>query len=85
MFRISKIAKENNLFIVEDAAQAFCSTLKGKRAGSFSDAGAFSMNSMKILHAYGETGVVITSKKQLYDKIKQCRHAGTNNTLIFRE
>jgi len=77
MKKISIIAKENNLFIIEDAAQAFCSELNGKRAGTFSTAAGFSMNPMKILHAYGEAGVVTTNSKQIYNKVKQLRHAGT--------
>ena len=81
MESISRIAKDNNLFIVEDAAQAYCSSQNGKRAGSFSHTGAFSMNPMKILHAYGEAGVVVTNRKHLYDKILQFRHAGTKRYL----
>jgi len=77
MKNISKIAKENNLFIIEDAAQAFCSQLNGRRAGTFSTAAGFSMNPMKILHAYGEAGVVTTNSKKIYNKVKQLRHAGT--------
>ena len=77
MKKISKIARENKLVIVEDAAQAFCSSLNGKRAGTFSKAAGFSMNPMKILHAYGEAGVVTTNSKKIYNKIKQMRHAGT--------
>tara|TARA_Y100001935_G_C17311792_1_gene517217 strand:- start:28317 stop:29420 length:1104 start_codon:yes stop_codon:yes gene_type:complete len=81
MKKICSIAKENNLMIIEDAAQAFCSSLNGKRAGSFSKAAAFSMNPMKILHAYGEAGAVTTNSKRIYNKIKQMRHAGTKRDL----
>ena len=77
MTSISKIARNNHLFIIEDAAQAYCSSLNGKRAGTFSQAAGFSMNPMKILHAYGEAGVVTTNNKRIYNKIKQLRHAGT--------
>ena len=71
MESISKIAKDYNLVIIEDAAQAICGSLNGKKAGSWSKISAFSMNPMKILHAYGEAGVVTISKKQMYEKIKQ--------------
>jgi len=77
MKKISEIAKKNNLLIVEDASQAFCSALRGKRAGTFSEAAAFSLNPMKVLHAYGEAGVVVTNNKKVYEKLKQLRHAGT--------
>jgi len=81
MKSISQIAKENNLLIIEDAAQAFCTTFNGKRAGSFSHAAGFSMNPMKILHAYGEAGVVVTNSKKVFKRIKQLRHAGTKRYL----
>ena len=78
MNSISIIAKKYGLLIIEDAAQAFCSSLNGKRAGTFSTAAGFSMNPMKILHAYGEAGAVTTNNKRIYSKIKQMRHAGTS-------
>jgi len=81
MERITKIAKKYNLKIIEDAAQAFCSSINGKRAGSFSNIACFSMNPMKILHAYGEAGVVVTNNERIYTKIKQLRHAGTKRDL----
>ena len=81
MKSLSKIAKNHKLLIVEDAAQAFCARLNGKRAGSFSHAAGFSMNPMKILHAYGEAGAVVTNNKKVYETIKQLRHAGTKRYL----
>ena len=81
MHIISRIAKKHALLIIEDAAQAFCSSLNGKRAGTFSTAAGFSMNPMKILHAYGEAGAVTTNNKHIYNKIKQLRHAGTKRYL----
>ena len=81
MKSISRIAKKNSLLIIEDAAQAFCSSLNGNRAGTFSHAAGFSMNPMKILHAYGEAGVVTTNNKNVCDKIRQLRHAGTSRDL----
>ena len=79
MGRICEIAKKNNLFVVEDAAQAFGSEYKSKKAGSFSVAGAFSMNSMKPLAGYGEAGVIVTDEKEVYEKLRMLRHAGTQS------
>ena len=81
MASISRIARDNHLFIIEDAAQAFCTIFNERRAGSFSHAAAFSMNPMKILHAYGEAGVAITNSKKVFETIKQLRHAGTKRYL----
>ncbi len=77
MDKISKIAKKNNILIIEDAAQAFGAKFKGKKAGSFSKVAAFSMNPMKPLAGYGEGGIVVTNDKKIFKKIKILRHAGT--------
>ena len=78
---ISKIAKDYNLEIIEDAAQAICGSLNGKKAGSWSKISAFSMNPMKMLNAYGECGVATTSSKNLYKKLLSLRHAGTKKDI----
>ena len=49
MDAIQKIAKKHNLKIIEDCAQAFGSTIRDKKAGSFGDAGCFSFYPSKIL------------------------------------
>ena len=76
------------MFIIEDAAQAYGAEYKSKKAGSFSKAGAFSMNSMKPLSGYGEAGAVVTDDAQVYENIRMLRHAGTKsdpNKLITNE
>ena len=74
---LQKIANDNNLLIIEDAAQSFGAQLKGKRSGTFSSIGAFSLNPMKTFGALGEAGFVITENYEAYEKIKMFRHAGT--------
>ena len=79
MEKISKIAKKYNLYIVEDAAQAFGGKFKNKFAGNYSHIAAFSMNPMKCLNGFGEGGLVVTNNKKLYDKVKILRYAGTTS------
>ena len=79
MKTICKIAKKNNLLIIEDAAQAFGAKLGEKYAGTFSKVAAFSLNPMKPLNGYGEGGVIVTNSKEIFDKIKMLRHAGTTS------
>ena len=79
MERITEIAKKYNLKIIEDAAQSFGGELNGKKAGSFSIAGAFSMNPMKPLSGFGEGGLVVTDNKEIYEKVKILRYAGTTS------
>ena len=55
---IVKIAKEHNLFIIEDACQAIGAEYKGKRVGSFAEYGAFSFFPSKNLGCFGDGGAV---------------------------
>ena len=74
---IKSIAKENNLFLIEDAAQAIGSKFKGINAGSAGDAASFSFYPTKNLGALGDAGIVSTSNKDLYEKIKRIRNYGS--------
>lgn len=65
---IIKIAKKHNLKIIEDAAQAHGQEYKGKKCGSFGDVATFSFFTNKHI-ACGEGGIVLTSDKELIDKI----------------
>lgn len=79
MPKLMKIAKEHNLFIIEDAAQAFDARYDGRRAGSFGDIACFSMNPMKVLAACGEAGMILTDREDIYNKLLALRYNGTVN------
>lgn len=77
MDAIMGIAKENGLLVVEDCAQAFGAEYlpagrqgKGKKVGSFGDAGCFSFFPTKNLGAYGDAGMITTSDDKAYEKLK---------------
>ncbi len=76
---ILKIAQKNNLYLIEDAAQAFGSHHKGKMAGSFGHISCFSMNPMKVFSSYGEAGAVVTNNLKFHQKLESLRYAGTIN------
>lgn len=67
MDRIMEIAKEHNLKVIEDAAQACGGTYKGKYLGTFGDCGCFSFQYHKIITA-GEGGLIVTSDDRIYDR-----------------
>ncbi|MFT4553361.1 MAG: dTDP-4-amino-4,6-dideoxygalactose transaminase [Chlamydiales bacterium] len=77
MPKIMDIAKAHNLFVIEDAAQAFGSTHKGAMAGSFGDIACFSMNAMKVFNAFGDAGAVVCNDDELNKKLTILRYAGT--------
>ena len=76
MLELSKIAAENNLLLIEDAAQAFGATLHGNRAGSFGEIACFSMNQMKIFGSCGDAGMVVTDREDIQRKLIALRHNG---------
>jgi dTDP-4-amino-4,6-dideoxygalactose transaminase len=76
MDRICEIAEANNLFVVEDAAQAYGARYKNRRAGSFSTVASFSMNPMKVLGAFGEAGSITTDDEDIAEKIRTLLYSG---------
>jgi dTDP-4-amino-4,6-dideoxygalactose transaminase len=76
MVSIMNIARENNLYVIEDACQAHGAKYNGKYAGTIGNAGCFSFYPGKNLGAYGEAGAVITNNKDLAKKISYLRDHG---------
>ena len=64
---ITKIAEEHNLILIEDCAQAFGATFRGKSVGTYGKIGAFSLNVYKTITA-GDGGMVITNDEELYKR-----------------
>lgn len=75
---IMEIAKKNNLFIVEDCAQAHGATYKGKRIGSFGDAAGFSFYPGKNLGALGDAGATVTNNGEIANKIRALGNYGSD-------
>ena len=67
MDAICEIAKKHGLKVIEDACQAMGGEYKGKKLGTWGDAGAYSYNHFKIISA-GEGGALVTNDKELYQK-----------------
>ena len=77
MERIMAIAKEHNLKVIEDAAQAHLSEYKGKKLGTIGDLGCFSFQSSKTI-ACGEGGAIIGNDEELMDKCYTVHNHGTS-------
>lgn len=63
------LAREKNLYLVEDACQCDGGSYKGKRVGSWGDIGAFSFNDFKIISC-GEGGAIVTSNRKWFDRAR---------------
>jgi dTDP-4-amino-4,6-dideoxygalactose transaminase len=66
MEALTSLAAEHGLILVEDACQANGATFRGRRLGTFGDAGGFSLQLNKILTT-GEGGVMITDREDVLD------------------
>ncbi len=73
---ILKFAKQQGLYVIEDACQAHGAEYKGRKVGSFGDAACFSFYPGKNLGAFGEAGAVVTRNPELQEKIRILRDHG---------
>lgn len=72
ILNINKIAKEHNIFVIEDAAEAHGAEVDDRKVGSLGDAGVFSFYGNKIITS-GEGGMITTNSVDLYKKMKYLR------------
>lgn len=66
MDAIMDIAHRHNLKIIEDCAQSYMATYKGKLLGTIGDVGCFSLNDFKQISA-GDGGLVVTRSEEMYE------------------
>ena len=66
---IIKLAKANNIFVIEDSCQAFGAKFNGTSAGCFGDIGVYSFQQYKQVSA-GEGGLLVTNNEQFYKTAK---------------
>jgi len=73
---IMALARQHNLIVVEDSAQAHGARYKGKRVGLFGHAAAFSFYPSKNLGAYGDGGMVVTNDDRVAEQVRLLRNCG---------
>ena len=73
---INALARQHNLFVLEDAAQSFGATYKGKKACSLADVAATSFFPAKPLGGYGDGGAVFTDDDGLAEVLRSIRNHG---------
>jgi len=72
---ISKIAKEHNIFIIEDAAEGFYSKHNGKCLGTFGKMGCFSFSAHKTITT-GQGGAIVTDDDKLNITLRELKDQG---------
>jgi dTDP-4-amino-4,6-dideoxygalactose transaminase len=75
LIEVKKIAEENGLILIEDAAQAPYVRTEGRWAGTIGDVGGFSLNYHKHIHT-GEGGMAVTDNGEYAEKMRLIRNHG---------
>lgn len=83
MDRLSRIARDHGLILVEDAAQALGSTWRGRPAGSLGDIAAFSFHETKNIIS-GEGGALTLMRRDLVERAEIIREKGTDRSRFLR-
>jgi perosamine synthetase len=83
---ILTIARQHNIPVIEDAAEAIGSEYRGKSAGSFGITGTFSFHGSKTMTT-GEGGMLVTDSKDIYDRVLFLRDHGRKpgDIMFFNE
>ena len=76
MNTLKTIARDHNLYILEDAAQAHGSEYDGCRVGTLGNAACFSFFPGKNLGAYGDGGAIVTNDESLADRCRMIANHG---------
>ena len=74
MNSIMRVAKKNNIYVVEDAGQSIGAHYHGAKTGTLGDVGCFSLHPLKNWRAYGDAGFITMQDETLYREIKLIRN-----------
>jgi len=79
---LKKIAKKNNLILIEDTAESLGSRIMNKKIGTFGDSAMFSFCAPKVITT-GEGGAVVINSREIYEKLKLIRSHGRLETADY--
>ena len=85
MDEIMRLAEKNNLFVIEDCAQAHGAKYKGRSVGSIGHVGCWSFCQDKIMSTGGEGGMVTTDNKLLWKKMWAYKDHGKSYDAVYKK
>lgn len=85
MDEILALAKEHDLKVIEDCAQAHGAKYKGRSVGSIGDIGCWSFCQDKIMTTGGEGGMVTTNDKSLWQKMWSFKDHGKDFDAVYNQ
>jgi len=85
MDALDEVATRHGVPVLEDCAQCTGARFRGRPAGSMSRLAAFSFYPTKVLGAYGDAGMIVTSDEALAARLRRLRMYGTEGTYYAEE
>lgn len=85
MDRIAEVAERHGAWVLEDAAQAIGAVYRGRPVGSLGRAAALSFYPTKNLGALGDAGMVVTSDRELAERVRRLRAHGESERYLHQE
>lgn len=82
---IMQLAEKNNLYVIEDCAQAHGATYKGRSVGAIGHIGAWSFCQDKIMTTGGEGGMVTTDSKELWEIMWSYKDHGKSFDSVYNK
>ncbi|MGE5483903.1 MAG: DegT/DnrJ/EryC1/StrS family aminotransferase [Ignavibacteriales bacterium] len=79
---INEVAREHDLKILEDAAQAIGARYKGLKVGTLGDAACISFFPTKNLGAFGDAGMVVTDDDEVAERCRMIRAHGSKKKYV---
>ena len=76
MRKLLPVAKKHNIPVIEDACQSILGSIEGKNAGTWGNAGAFSLHPLKNLNIWSDGGLIVTDETDLADELSLLRNHG---------
>jgi dTDP-4-amino-4,6-dideoxygalactose transaminase len=84
MDEITTLARENSLWVIEDAAQSIGAEFHGRKSGVIGDFGAFSFYPTKNLGALGDAGLLVTRNPDHAARARILRNHGMDPKYHYR-
>ena len=79
---VQELAKAHGLFVIEDCAQAHGAAISGIPVGRFGDVAAFSFCQDKIMSTAGEGGMLITNRKDVWERAWEFKDHGKSKRAV---
>jgi len=80
---ILEMAKENDIYVIEDACQAHGAEYKGKKVGGIGHVACFSFYPSKNMTVCGDGGAVVTNNGEIAETVRKLRDHGRRDKYVF--